>query len=47
MAGAGWEIALIDSAWHGTALEGPPASSRARELGYEALDSSSASTRAG
>jgi D-psicose/D-tagatose/L-ribulose 3-epimerase len=38
MSGPGWEIALIDSAWHGTALEGPAGLVRARELGYEALD---------
>jgi sugar phosphate isomerase/epimerase len=38
MTGRGWEIALIDSAWHGTALEGPAGLVRARELGYEALD---------
>jgi D-psicose/D-tagatose/L-ribulose 3-epimerase len=34
----GWEIALIDSAWHGTALEGPRGLVRAREIGYEAAD---------
>jgi sugar phosphate isomerase/epimerase len=33
-----WEIALIDSAWHGTPLAGPAGLVRARELGYEALD---------
>src|SRR5207253_2849276 len=38
MSDAGWEIALIDSAWHGTALEGPAGLVRASELGYEALD---------
>jgi hypothetical protein len=32
MAEGGWEIA-IDSAWHGTALEGPARLVRARELG--------------
>lgn len=34
----GWEIALIDSAWHGSTLEGPGGLARARELGYDALD---------
>jgi D-psicose/D-tagatose/L-ribulose 3-epimerase len=34
----GWEIALIDSAWHGTELEGPAGLVRAREIGYEAAD---------
>jgi sugar phosphate isomerase/epimerase len=34
----GWEIALIDSAWHGSALEGPAGLARADELGYEAVD---------
>jgi sugar phosphate isomerase/epimerase len=38
MTGYGWEIALIDSAWHGTELEGRCGLVRARELGYEALD---------
>jgi len=38
MSGHDWEIALIDSAWHGTSLEGPAGLVRARELGYEALD---------
>jgi sugar phosphate isomerase/epimerase len=35
---AGWEIALIDSAWHGSEYEGPSGLVRARELGYEAVD---------
>jgi sugar phosphate isomerase/epimerase len=38
MSAPGWEIALIDSAWHGTALEGPAGLDCARELGYEAAD---------
>ena len=38
MSGPGWELALIDSAWHGTELEGPGGLVRARELGYEAID---------
>jgi len=33
-----WEIALIDSAWHGSELEGPRGLVRAREIGYEAAD---------
>jgi len=38
MSARGWEIALIDSAWHGTPFAGPGGLVRARELGYEALD---------
>jgi D-psicose/D-tagatose/L-ribulose 3-epimerase len=34
----GWEIALIDSAWHGSRYEGPGGLVRAREIGYEAVD---------
>jgi sugar phosphate isomerase/epimerase len=34
----GWEIALIDSAWHGSEFEGPRGLARAREIGYEAAD---------
>jgi len=33
-----WEIALIDSAWHGSELAGPQGLVRAREIGYEAAD---------
>ena len=34
----GWELALIDSAWHGSEYEGAPGLALARELGYEAVD---------
>jgi D-psicose/D-tagatose/L-ribulose 3-epimerase len=34
----GWELALIDSAWHGSPYEGGRGLSLARELGYEAVD---------
>jgi sugar phosphate isomerase/epimerase len=34
----GWELALIDSAWHGSEYEGEPGLALARELGYEATD---------
>ncbi|HEY2439232.1 MAG TPA: sugar phosphate isomerase/epimerase family protein [Solirubrobacteraceae bacterium] len=35
---AGWELALIDSAWHGSPYEGRRGLELARELGYEAID---------
>ena len=34
----GWELALIDSAWHGSEYDGAPGLALARELGYEAVD---------
>jgi D-psicose/D-tagatose/L-ribulose 3-epimerase len=34
----GWELALIDSAWHGSEFDGEPGLALARELGYEAID---------
>jgi sugar phosphate isomerase/epimerase len=34
----GWELALVDSAWHGSEYEGAPGLALARELGYEAID---------
>lgn len=34
----GFELALIDSAWHGSRYEGAPGLALARELGYEAVD---------
>lgn len=34
----GWELALIDSAWHGSEYDGEPGLALARELGYEAVD---------
>jgi sugar phosphate isomerase/epimerase len=34
----GWEVALIDSAWHGSEYEGARGLELARELGYEAVD---------
>jgi D-psicose/D-tagatose/L-ribulose 3-epimerase len=37
-AGLGWELSLIDSAWHGSEHEGPAGLALARELGYEAVD---------
>jgi D-psicose/D-tagatose/L-ribulose 3-epimerase len=37
-AGAGWEVALIDSAWHGSEYDGARGLELARELGYEAVD---------
>jgi sugar phosphate isomerase/epimerase len=37
-ADAGWELALIDSAWHGSEYDGAAGLSLARELGYEAVD---------
>jgi D-psicose/D-tagatose/L-ribulose 3-epimerase len=33
-----WEIALIDSAWHGSGKEGPEGLALAARLGYEAVD---------
>jgi D-psicose/D-tagatose/L-ribulose 3-epimerase len=33
-----WELALIDSAWHGSEYEGAAGLALARELGYEAID---------
>lgn len=33
-----WELALIDSAWHGSEYEGAAGLALARELGYEAVD---------
>lgn len=33
-----WEIALIDSAWHGSGKQGRPGLALAAELGYEAVD---------
>jgi D-psicose/D-tagatose/L-ribulose 3-epimerase len=35
---AGWELALIDSAWHGSEYDGVRGLELARELGYEAVD---------
>lgn len=35
---ADWELALIDSAWHGSEYEGAAGLTLARELGYEAID---------
>lgn len=35
---AAWEVALIDSAWHGSDYDGAPGLQLARELGYEAVD---------
>jgi D-psicose/D-tagatose/L-ribulose 3-epimerase len=37
-ASAEWELALIDSAWHGSQYEGAAGLALARELGYEAVD---------
>jgi sugar phosphate isomerase/epimerase len=37
-AAAGWELSLIDSAWHGSSYEGPDGLALAAELGYEAVD---------
>jgi sugar phosphate isomerase/epimerase len=34
----GWELALVDSAWHGSEYEGPAGLALAREIGYEAVD---------
>ena len=34
----GWELSLIDSAWHGSPYEGRRGLELARELGYEAID---------
>jgi D-psicose/D-tagatose/L-ribulose 3-epimerase len=34
----GWEISLIDSAWHGSGYEGARGLEVASELGYEAVD---------
>ena len=34
----GWELALIDSAWHGSQYDGAQGLALARELGYEAVD---------
>lgn len=34
----GWELALIDSAWHGSEYDGEPGLALVRELGYEAID---------
>jgi D-psicose/D-tagatose/L-ribulose 3-epimerase len=36
--GTGWELALIDSAWHGSVYDGAPGLDLAREIGYEAID---------
>jgi D-psicose/D-tagatose/L-ribulose 3-epimerase len=33
-----WEVALIDSAWHGSEYDGARGLGLARELGYEAID---------
>ena len=35
---AGWELSLIDSAWHGSSYDGPEGLALAAELGYEAVD---------
>jgi D-psicose/D-tagatose/L-ribulose 3-epimerase len=34
----GWELALVDSAWHGSEFDGPQGLVLARELGYEGID---------
>jgi sugar phosphate isomerase/epimerase len=34
----GWELALVDSAWHGSEYDGPQGLVLARELGYEGVD---------
>ena len=34
----GWELSLIDSAWHGSPYEGPRGLEVAADLGYEAVD---------
>lgn len=36
--GHGWELSLIDSAWHGSEYEGLRGLAKAREIGFEAVD---------
>jgi sugar phosphate isomerase/epimerase len=36
--GHGWELALVDSAWHGSTYEGAPGLAKASEIGFEAVD---------
>lgn len=36
--GHGWELSLIDSAWHGSQYEGARGLAKAREIGFEAVD---------
>src|SRR5258708_33607803 len=36
--GPGWEIGLIDSAWHGSAFDGHAGHVQARAIGFETLD---------
>jgi D-psicose/D-tagatose/L-ribulose 3-epimerase len=38
MVGLGWELSLIDSAWHGSEYEGARGLAKAGELGFEAVD---------
>jgi sugar phosphate isomerase/epimerase len=37
-AGRGWELSLIDSAWHGSQYDGRPGLELARGIGFEAID---------